>query len=170
MTYPRRRIGVRTLESGPGARIWITAEESAGERSAVAVGSNVIAGGSGVGKTSVGSGVALASGVGAAGETTGSSVADGVERTGMRSGVASGRGVPFEVQAVIRRMDRKSSADLRAMLELYCSLHKFNLPPVWHRREVVVYLSSAIFLPLYFSAECAAARRAIGTRKGEQET
>jgi hypothetical protein len=32
------------------------------------------------------------------------------------------------------------------------------------------YLSSAIALPLYFKAECAAARRAIGTRNGEQET
>ncbi len=32
------------------------------------------------------------------------------------------------------------------------------------------YLSSAILLPLYFSATCEAARRAIGTRNGEQET
>ena len=32
------------------------------------------------------------------------------------------------------------------------------------------YLSSAMLLPLYFKAACAAARRAIGTRKGEQDT
>jgi hypothetical protein len=33
-----------------------------------------------------------------------------------------------------------------------------------------VYLSSAILLPLCFNATCAAARRATGTRNGEQET
>lgn len=34
----------------------------------------------------------------------------------------------------------------------------------------LIYLSSAIFFPACFNAECAAARRATGTRNGEQET
>jgi len=67
---------------------------------------------------------------------------------------------PWNIIASLRSRCENLPQAARGHREGSCQREVFN----------ACHLSSAIFLPLYFSAQCAAARRATGTRNGEQET